>query len=96
MGINLQSWSLWRAQAIKELEQTADQHLILVRYQPNHNTHIEWVYNEADIDNSKVVWAREMDQDSNLRLFEYFKKRRIWLLEADKAPLTLRLIAVER
>jgi hypothetical protein len=96
MGVSPASWSLWRAQAIKELEQTSDQHLILVRYQSNHNTHIEWVYNEADIDNSKVVWAREMDQDSNLKLFQYFNKRKLWLLEVDKAPLTLRPLVVEK
>jgi hypothetical protein len=96
MGVNPASWSLWRAQAIKELEQTPDQHLILVRYQPDHNPHIEWVYNEADIDNSKVVWAREMDQESNLKLFQYFNRRQLWLLEVDKAPLALRPIAVEK
>ncbi len=96
MGVNPKSWSLWRADAIKELTRRPDQHLILVRYQAGHNTDLEWVYNDADIDSSRVIWAREMDLGSNLKLFQYFRKRRIWLLEADKLPLVLRPIQVEQ
>lgn len=44
------------------------------------------MYNEADIDRAKVVWAREMDRSRNLKLMEYFKNRRAWLLEADANP----------
>ena len=81
---------------IAQLEKTSDYHLVLVRYQSDHDTHIKWVYNEADIDGSKVVWARDMDQESNLKLFHYFNRRKIWLLEADKAPPVLRPIVIER
>lgn len=49
---------------------------------------IEWVYNEADIDNAPVIWAREMDMEKNRKLLEYFKNRKAWLLkvEDDKSP----------
>ena len=41
----------------------------------------EWVYNEADIDGAKVVWAREIDSAQNRKLFDYFKDRHVWLVE---------------
>ncbi len=46
--------------------------LVIVHYSPYHSPNQEWVYNRADIDGSKVVWAREMDAASDARLREYF------------------------
>jgi hypothetical protein len=61
--------------------------LAVVRYASWHSPNQEWVYNHADIDGSKVVWAREMDPESDARLLEYFSNREAWLLEADRYPL---------
>jgi hypothetical protein len=55
----------------------------MVRYGGGHNLHDEWVYNGAEIDNAKVLWARELDPTQNAKLFAYFKDRRIWLVEPD-------------
>jgi hypothetical protein len=66
------------------LSQTPGKHLIVVRYDPdNHNIHDEWVYNGAEIDTAKVLWARELDPAQNARLLAYFKGRQIWLVEPD-------------
>jgi hypothetical protein len=60
--------------------------LVVVRYSQDHSPNQEWVYNHADIDGSKVVWAREMDAAADARLLEYFKDREVWLLRADVWP----------
>jgi hypothetical protein len=72
-----------RQAAVRELESRGGQHLVFVRYGPAHDYHDEWVYNEADIDNAPVVWAREMDADSNRQLIEYFSTRQVWMIEPD-------------
>ncbi len=72
-----------RARILAHLQQDGGRHLVIVRYGPNKSTHDEWVYNEADIDSAKVVWAREMDTAQNRKLIEYFKDRQVWLLEAN-------------
>lgn len=73
-----------RAAIQKALSNTPGKHLILVRYDEDHNLHDEWVYNGAEIDTAKVLWARELDPAQNVKLFAYFKDRRIWLVEPDK------------
>jgi hypothetical protein len=72
-----------RARILDGLNREEGRHLVIVRYTPEHSPHNEWVYNEADIDNARVVWARDMGADRNLELINYFKDRRVWLLEAD-------------
>ncbi len=75
-----------RAQTVAELEKYPGGQLAVVRYTPDHKIADEWVYNAADIDNAKVVWAREMDPDSNIQLLRYFKNRTAWLVEPDFNP----------
>jgi len=75
-----------RAEIQQELEQLPGQHLVIVRYEPNHKVFEEWVYNAADIDASRIVWAREMSPSENQGLIRYFSERNVWLLEADEKP----------
>jgi len=77
---------LARARVLYTLQVSPGQHLVLVRYGKTHNYDHEWVYNSADIDSSKVVWARDMDEQENQDLLRYFKNRRVWLLEPDQFP----------
>ena len=72
-----------RAAIAETLSHTPGKHLIMVRYEEDHNLHDEWVYNGAEIDNAKVLWARELDPAQNAKLFAYFKDRQIWLVEPD-------------
>jgi hypothetical protein len=79
---------LERAAILHKLRAEPGPQLVLVRYGPHHDRNREWVYNEANIDNAKVVWARDMGEGNNRELLEYFSGRKVWVVEADApAPL---------
>jgi hypothetical protein len=78
-----------RAQIEAQLEQLPGDQLAIVRYSPGHNPIDEWVYNWADIDGSKVVWAREMSSANNLELIHYYHDRKVWLVEPDALPASI-------
>jgi hypothetical protein len=73
-----------RARILAQLKATEERHLVIVRYGPQPPRFRDWVYNDADIDAAKVVWAREMDSAQNRKLLEYFKDRHAWLVEVGK------------
>jgi len=67
----------------RKLETLPGKHLVMVRYGEDHNTHDEWVFNGANVDAQKVVWAREIDEEQDAKLFDYFKDRKAWLVTPD-------------
>jgi hypothetical protein len=72
-----------RAAIEEKLSHTPGKHLIIVRCSEDHNIHDEWVYNGAEIDNAKVLWAREINPEQDAKLLTYFKDRKIWLVTPD-------------
>jgi hypothetical protein len=85
-------WGMWygpehfgtkRAAVEDKLLRAPGRQLVLVRYGGGHNPLDEWVYNSPDIDNSKVIWAREMDAANNAELIQYYHDRNVWLVEPD-------------
>jgi len=71
-----------RAAIKAKLEHLPGQHLVIVHYGPKHSFAREWVYNAADIDAAKIVWARDMGAQ-NEELERYFKDRQVWNIEVD-------------
>ncbi len=77
------TWQWRRAEIAQQLEALPKQHLVLVHYDLDHNSHHEWVYNRADIDGAKIVWARPMGPAKEAKLLDYFHDRTIWKINAD-------------
>ena len=72
-----------RAAVQSQLENMPGLQLAIVHYSPSHPTFREWVYNRADLEHAKVVWARDLGPACNLALIHYFKDRHVWLVQPD-------------
>ncbi len=72
-------WTKLREKLISQLNQT-EKHLILVSYSPQHDSEVQWVNNEANIDKAKVVWAHSMGNEKDCELINYFGDRKVWFL----------------
>jgi hypothetical protein len=71
-----------RAAIVSELNELDGGHLVLVLPQtdPRHEA-LDWVYNAADIDASKIVWARDLGPAKNRELIDYYKDRSVWIVD---------------
>jgi len=75
-----------RSLVAEELDRMPGPLLVFVRYLPQHIFQDEWVYNRASIDDSRIVWARDLGAEQNEKLLRYYPNRRALLLEPDMRP----------
>ena len=81
--------NLDRVAITRQLEATPGRHLVIVSYGPHHDVDWEWVYNAADIDGARIVWARAMSPEEDQELLQYFHDRKVWHLNGDQSPTRL-------
>ena len=70
----------------RELAAIPGELIVFVRYWPQHPFQDEWVYNAADPDHARIVWARDLGGEEDEKLQEYYRGRPAWLLEPDADP----------
>jgi len=78
-----------RAGIEADLERLPELQLVLVRGSDKRETLDQWVYNGPDIDHSKVVWANDMAASDNQQLIQYYRDRKVWLVQMDTSPATV-------
>jgi hypothetical protein len=84
-----------RVLVMRQLSRVPGKQLVFVRYWPRHIFQNEWVYNDADLDQSLVVWARDLGDNEDQKLQHYYPGRTAWLLEPDAIPPKLAHFQVE-
>jgi hypothetical protein len=75
-----------RVDVKRQLAAISGQLLVFVRYSPHHIYQEEWVWNAADIDASRVVYALDLGMVEDEKLIGYFPGRKLLLLEPDEYP----------
>jgi len=73
----------------QELDRAPGDLLVFVHYAPQHIFQEEWVWNAADIDRARVVWARDLGPEENAKLLAYYPTRTPLLFEPDARPMRL-------
>jgi hypothetical protein len=68
------------------LEELPGRHLVLVQFPAGAEDWMGWVHNDADIDDSKIVWAWDMGAEKNQELLDYYRGRNVWLVNAADQP----------
>lgn len=69
-----------RARIERDLERRERKALVVVRYLEGHSVHDDWVFNRADLDATRVVWARDHGAAAHERLRACFPARAGYLL----------------
>jgi hypothetical protein len=85
-----------RVAAAHQLAAIPGKLVVLVRYAPHHIFQNEWVWNAADIDNARIIWARDLGDAMNAKLVHYYPNRTFYVLEPDLQPLQLERYTPER
>lgn len=75
-----------RESIVQQLKALPGQHVVLVSFASDFDLDREWVYNLADIDGSKIVWARDMGPEKNRELLAYYHGRQFWMVHANSSP----------
>ncbi len=78
------TWADDRQAIVDRLQSQGGEHLILVRYQSDHDVHHEWVYNGADLENAPIIWARSWRPDLDSELLKHYPSRHVWYLDFDE------------
>jgi hypothetical protein len=94
-ALNYQSWCCKvgvddsKQRITRYLESQPGKHLVFVRPKSDEMNLFQWIYNRADIDSSRIVWARDLGADENARLENYFHNRKVWMVDPNVQPATI-------
>lgn len=88
--VNVNSWCCTdnrmydRAAVVQRLGSEPGRHLVLVRTRSKEYASFDWVYNDPVIDDSRIVFARDMSSEQNHELIRYYPDRRVWKVAVDE------------
>ncbi len=94
-ALNFQSWcckvqgNMNKARITRELESVPGRHLVFVKTKTDEMNLLQWIYNAADIDASRIVWARDLGAERDAALAAYFHGRQVWMVDPNPEPACL-------
>lgn len=92
--LNFQTWCCRapgnsnKARIAAMLDLIPGNHLVFVRAKTDEYNLLQWIYNDADIDASRIVWARDLGPERNAELKQYYAGRQVWMVDPNVEPAT--------
>ncbi len=93
--LNFQTWCCRvegdqnKPRIMAELAKTPGKHLVFVKAKTDPNNLYQWIYNDADLDSSRFVWARDLGDAENAQLAASMAGRSVWLVNPNVNPAAL-------
>ena len=93
--LNFQSWCCRvegnhnKARIAAVLDLIPGDHLVFVREKTDEYNLLQWIYNDADIDRSRIVWARDLGPERDAELVRYYSERKVWMVDPNVERATL-------
>ena len=94
--LNYQSWccrvqgDLTKARFTKEMLAMPGDHLVFVKTKTDELNLFQWIYNLADIDHQRIIWARDLGEERNAQLLHYYAEQHlaktVWLVDPNVTP----------
>ena len=69
---------------MNNLQSQGGRHLVFVRHRLGRPLPVEWIFNGPDIDREPVVWARDYGLLQDQIVINYFRERRVWMIDQDE------------
>ncbi len=93
--LNYQSWcckqqgNMNKARIARDLAQVPGEHLVFVKTKASEFNLLQWIYNSANIDGARIVWARDLGEDRDAELAKYYRDRDVWVVDPNVEPATV-------
>jgi hypothetical protein len=78
-----------RSRVRTQLQHKPGRHLVLVHNHRSATGLYDWVYNEPDLQQAKIIWARDMGQEANQELIDAYPDRQVWIVDQDDGLMRL-------
>ncbi|HXU21043.1 MAG TPA: hypothetical protein VN788_10715 [Verrucomicrobiae bacterium] len=70
-----------RSRIIDRLRRVGGDHLVFVKYVGHNPRHIQWIHNRADVDSSRIIWARDLGTQADMHLIQHYPSRAAWRVD---------------
>lgn len=78
-----------RSNITRQLTQHGGFHLVFVEYDDNFPLSDEWVYNSADLNASRVIFAHDLGDEKNRELIDTYAGRSVWMVKVSNKHASL-------